>query len=395
MTRPGFDVYIGANLTTRIVSPGTGEAIFSETVSDAHHSTETVFGISRRKPAGWIPPTPYTMIYRRLDLAEGVSRISSSADDFLEYTGCLGGGIPWDSQSHFDGICHSGQLDAHFDSLKQAVLVRCRSNLKQSDINLGVAFAERNATARLLGDTATSMAKAYRNLRNGNVRRAMEDLGISSRRREPRGSNAPQKWLEMQYGWKPLLSDVYGACDALSKRSMDHWIVTAKASKILNEDYSHSWDDFSMGKGGAKVLKSVFGRIDAIPSNEVTISLASMGITNPLLVAWELVPFSFVVDWALPVGGWLDSLDASLGYTSCWYSESALTRADWIIGGVNGSYGGANVDNQYVEKKKFVRIVRTVFPDIPLPAFPGLKDPISLGHMANGLSLLATAFGRK
>lgn len=39
-----------------------------------------------------------------------------------------------------------------------------------------------------------------------------------------------------------------------------------------------------------------------------------MGLTNPLEVTWELLPFSFVADWFLPIGDYVSILDSTLGY---------------------------------------------------------------------------------
>jgi hypothetical protein len=147
----------------------------------------------------------------------------------------------------------------------------------------------------------------------------------------------------------------------------------------------------------AEAVSSCFVRIDALPQNEAIISFVSSGITNPLLIGWELVPFSFVVDWFLPVGGWLESLDALLGYTTAGYSSSLLTRISWV--GVSGPKtvlsSGFVIDDHWSENKKVVRLVRDVSPSVPQARFPSFKDGRSLAHMANGLSLLATAFGRK
>jgi hypothetical protein len=36
----------------------------------------------------------------------------------------------------------------------------------------------------------------------------------------------------------------------------------------------------------------------------------NLGLTDPLSVAWELIPYSFVVDWFVPIGTYLDNLNA-------------------------------------------------------------------------------------
>jgi hypothetical protein len=66
--------------------------------------------------------------------------------------------------------------------------------------------------------------------------------------------------------------------------------------------------------------------------------VSQFGITNPLLLAWELIPYSFVVDWLFPVGRFLSSLDALNGIsdlrvqTSCWEEHSIFFF---------GKYGGS------------------------------------------------------
>jgi hypothetical protein len=291
-------------------------------------------------------------------------------------------------------------------------LQAARINLKGTKVNLGVAFGERKQTARQLGDAAFSIAKSFQALRRGNVRRAMDELGISSRKHEPRGSNVTNKWLGLQYGWKPLLSDVYGACDALARRNADDWSVIAKGKARAKNYYKYAVSPVFNGANGsasngfdactvtAEVTTGALTRIDAIPANTALQSFTSLGLTNPLLIAWELVPFSFVVDWALPIGSWLDSLDATLGFANAWTCTSVLTKSNWTDVGVSktqtsGTYAGKSwIRNSYRGTQRDVQLVRTVSYGVPVPRFPRIKDPRSLGHMANGLALLSQVFGR-
>jgi hypothetical protein len=228
----------------------------------------------------------------------------------------------------------------------------------------------------------------------------MDELGISSKRGQPRGGNVPAKWMELQYGWKPFLSDVYGACDALSKRNKDDWNVTAKGRARTYNVYRYQRNLGPSDDIGANVVATVerraLARIDAQPSNETIISLASMGITNPLMIGWELVPFSFVVDWCLPVGAWLDSLDATFGYSIAGYSNSFFVETKWNDD-VDATYrnGFTVYRNRYTGSKRLVYLDRQVSSSVPLPAFPRFKDPRSFGHMANGLALLAQVFGKR
>lgn len=361
--------------------------------------TETSAGTSRRKPKGFIPPTPYSFFRSSIVYARGTCKnVNLTIPAFTSiYSGVVGGGAGlagrFNSEGHFDLTLPDNHRD---ESLENRALIKARNSLKDSNVNLGVAFAERSQTARLVGDTAIQLAKSFKYLRRGEIRNAMNTLGITSKQREPRGGNVPQKWLELQYGWKPLLSDVHGACKALEKRDKSDWLVTVKGRASSNGSTTKKFVEFDAGEVVAKWRHSVLVRIDALPDNELLIALSSSGITNPLLIGWERLPFSFVVDWILPVGGWLESLDAMLGYTTYGYSSSYLSRFEWDGSGITLPVDNGNqVQNSYKESKRAVRLVRTVSQNVPLAHFPGIKDPRSLEHMANGLSLLATAFGRR
>lgn len=391
MSRPPFVINIPSPWITK--SP-SGATLASGVSADGFHAEETTSGVSRHKPTGWFDPLGYQLFYRNYRRAQGVCSwiwgLNPSVGSIS--TGCVGAAT-FQSNEHFNTTVD--ELAITDSSLPNRALIDARVKMKQKDVDLGVAFAERNATARLLGDTSRRMAKSFNNLKRGRVRAAMRDLGIANSHREPRGSNVPNKWLEMQYGWKPLISDVYGACDALSRSPRETWRVTSRAQVTRQMQWRKTFTGIEAGICEARSECGAFVRIDALPGNDLIMSLASLGITNPLLIAWELVPYSFVVDWALPVGTWLDSLDALLGFEDITISSSAFTKAQWLDRGiVLTDPNGFTAKNDYVGTKTVVKLVRTASNSI-LPTFPEIKDPRSLGHMANGLALLASAFGRR
>lgn len=371
-------------------------------VPDAKHASEKQVGTSRRKPSGWVKPTAYHFSRNRYDRHEGVwSYEYSSGGPFVTQTSYVGvvGSSPqgrFNSLNTFNDLYQPAGIP---NSWVDRAVQQARLNMKDQDINLGAAFGERNATARLLGDTATNLAKSFRDLRRGNWRQASRRLGITNPR-QPRGSSATSKWLELQYGWQPLLSDIHGACDALAKRDKSDWRVTGKGSvkePIVTARITGHERSSDYGFGTVQGERGVFVRIDAVPESDLLRSLSALGITNPAAVAWELVPFSFVVDWALPIGDWLSSLDAMLGYgpTSC--SISKLERFGISHRLMDSQPSGGGWFHKYTRNgtgsRHFVRLDRTVSDSVPLPTLPRFQDPLSLGHMANGLSLLSQVFG--
>lgn len=399
MTRASFETQIrGAcgrtiNNGAEISSVGTGL-----------YASENISGVSRKKPEGFKDPTPYSFRRDRYDSGYGLVE-KQDFDGSTVYRGWVGNGSSFGAFSILN--CFNNLYtwsDAPASYHQDRALVKARLAMKGSNVNLGVAFAERSQTARLVGDSALSLVRSVTALRHGQWRRAFNALGITAPKRAPKGSNWPQKWLEMQYGWKPLLSDVHGAVAALTQRPTSDWRITGKGSSrgdLKDGPATGRWDGpyESNATGEYHGWEGCSVRIDAVPAENPTLhDLAALGITNPLEIAWELVPYSFVVDWFLPVGNYLSSLDAMLGFgpTSC--CITTFKKVNWTLIGKSGSFSGGVVQIKnaaWRAQRERIALIRTVRGDVPLPTLPRFKDPRSFAHMANGLSLLAGAFGRR
>lgn len=404
MARPSFSVNTRSYTTKTIKRPGAADAMTANN-SFSRFSLETVRGGSGKTlPNGFREPSDYFCRVRSYNRSVGFYELEDrNADGSLRSRTLINGVIgettlgPRLDENVFNDLLVESWVDNPPSSLRDKALVKARVAMKQGDVNLGVAFAERNMTARLLGDTASNIGNAYRSLRRGRWKDTCRHLGIPLQ--SPVKGNIPQQWLGYQYGWKPLLADVYGSVEALSRLPPSDWAVTGKGSAFDTTSHSIYQKDYGYSRVDGKVTgrRGVFVRIDAVPSNDVLKAFTSLGLTNPLLIAWELVPFSFVVDWALPIGSYLESLDAMLGYDKTYCSISYLRKANWSVQGSGGVYSlsgrtlTARESTQPALKRMSV-LNREALKTVPLPTLPRFKDPWSLGRMANGLSLLAAAF---
>lgn len=396
-----------ARPAVHLVSPGTS----SWKHSDGRHLNflgvgselhDVAAGTTRAKPKGWVPPTSYTLNHKFIINSRGTLSVDHGEDPSSgkrvtqEYRGLIGGGIVFNDENHYDQVFPENQLALDPNGLENAALIDALIQLKNQKVNLGVAWGERSKTAQLLGDTMTSIGRSFQQLRRGRFNNAARELGIRSKIRKPRGSNIPQQWLALQYGWKPLLSDVYGSVAALHAQEPSNWNVTAKGRKTLKDikkTYSYQTTVNNVQPGfiaTAEVTRSAFVRIDAISTGGAIMPLTSLGITNPLVVAWELVPFSFVIDWALPIGDYLNSLDAMIGYTGAWFSSSLKCKGKWTLSGASQSFSNGRYNRgNFGGRKEMLVLRRTPSSGFTLPSPPSFKSPASLTHMANALSLAA------
>lgn len=327
--------------------------------------------------------------------------------------------------SYFGSIIENdwmNRLPSYSNNLRSGVITDLRLKVKDQKVNLGQAFAERRMTANLLADTLTRIANATLAFRKGNWKQAKRLLEQKRSRkylealkkkhpltwdrlmRKPAAAwkQAPASWLEFQYGWNPLINDVMGSIELL--RSMDDpvdWHLTAKASRQEKASYPVSFRNATYlvqisGKGTASTFRGMFGRVDYHPSNSFLSTLSNnSGLSNPLLLQWELLPYSFVLDWGVQVGDWISSLDATQ------YMEfvggSLTDRRELILEGLlpvddRHPKGASTVwQNPSPGSGRRFELHREAWSSWPVASAPRFKDPLSLTHVANALSLLAEA----
>jgi hypothetical protein len=128
--------------------------------------------------------------------------------------------------------------------------------------------------------------------------------------------------------------------------------------------------------------------ISSIPIKLLTI----VGLSDPLSVAWEVVPFSFVLDWFLPIGNYIESFSAERGLKRI--ALSASVQTDGGIDVVGKSHVSAS--GQGASGCTFSSFKRVVLTDLPaLPFRPvSLIDLVDGWHVTTSLALLKQVFGK-
>lgn len=397
--------------------------------SHIHKCVESVVGVRRKKPVGWMEPTDYYFYRRRSDVAYGSVHVFVNSGNWSIHSGWLGNGSRIISQNHWDATLMGSTLPQV--STENSALIKARNDLQSTRVNYGQAIGESNQTARLVGDSCLRLARTVKALARGDARGVAKQLSVHknpprkfvkkiqktisagqiNRIRKKMSKDEAERfdknirnmknvtgaWLELQYGWKPLLADVRGSIQNLKKFDRYAWIMTGKGSARENVNIRKvltTTGSFHSGVCEAKGFRNVKYILIGVPTINPAAITNDLGLANLPLVGWELVPFSFVVDWFLPVGAWIDSLDATLNYTELRTVKSVFCKIDWH------DYGDMSVPHSpYVKSSAYngfsseVNLKRTVSAGVPIPGRPSIKDPFSYAHMANGLALLVQIFG--
>lgn len=298
--------------------------------------------------------------------------------------------------------------------------MKARALLNQSAGSAAVTLAEINKTASLIADTARTLASAYSYLRHGNLGGFATAVGITVPKRRirafyqrthpPGGLTAAQiqqhaasAWLQYTYGWRPMINDVYTQAENLANYLYkNQGIVHEVIGKASEFKVARSEQLFAPGTW--KHTKLVTTRESARVTVRYKMSMDQsqflnvFGLQNPMLIAWEVVPFSFVVDWFLPVGSFLESLTATAGLD---FHSGAESQKTVCASTVRVSPYGVFSDPGYKRtftvkgsdpKATYRRKLRVTLNDFPTISPPSFKNPVSVSHAISSLALLTAVF---
>lgn len=366
---------------------------------------------SRKKPSGWLSPTSFSLstnspnaicfdyFYARATAKSTGNRITVIGNE--KY------GVSVSNLSFDNGLASRAELKA-------------LQKLKDQHVNLSVAFAERAATAETVAQTATMLARAINRIRKFDVPGTLAALGadnftgLTKKQRRilssslPNTEKASNLWLSLQYGWLPLLSDVYGSAEQLAQHDAaypDRYraSVRGKAGSTQKNDFYKVGQFACSGGMRFNLMRSndnemsAYVRLDFKVGNPVLAEASQVGFTNPVSVAWELVPFSFVADWFYPIGNYINALDATLGWDFMGGSltkriEQKTRNYPQNDAGYNGNYYNGTVMSGYGTYYR-KSVTRSVYSAPPIPDLIRPKVPDFGGRRAsNAIALLKQAF---
>lgn len=133
-------------------------------------------------------------------------------------------------------------------------------------------------------------------------------------------------------------------------------------------------------------------------------TLQQLGVTNPLLLAWELVPYSFIADWFIPVGDYLQSLDRFLGkeFVKGCISKTIQTTSRTKLKALRSTNYWYTFELKSCPESLYrIRFHnRTPYSSFPSTSLPTIDVNLNCSRMVDALSLLkqrstlATKFGK-
>lgn len=271
------------------------------------------------------------------------------------------------------------------------LLGKLREKVAGSSFNAGVFLGEGKQALKMVADSATRILRGYRAMRHGNFRDAANFLTSGKKKQEAISrKTTSNSWLELQYGWLPLLCDVHDGAQFLAHHLNEPLVHTVVVRQRSN-------GPLTCTNPAGQYVESYAYREKVITAKLKEVGVYSLaGMMDPLSVQWEIMPYSFIIDWFLPIGDWLSARGLQSSLTGTFVTSTKSVRSFSGLTGKMTAYGMSGFIPSTVScRQKQVNFTRTVSNSlsIPLPEVVPLNRAYSWRRAANAVALI-TQLGR-
>lgn len=220
---------------------------------------------------------------------------------------------------------------------------------KLQDAQLGTVIATMDQSYRMIAERGMSLYKGLRAVKQGRLGDAFWHIVGNTNPRVPtkpdswsgragerirNGTKAASAtWLEFHYGWSPLANDILSAAHSIHNVTNERKKVSGSgkydtSKKLSRSRFGDSSQKYSSKAGCAILIEDPVDRLQLSPWD----------FPNHV---WEVMPWSFVVDWFVPINAWLtlQSPVIKRSIQHSWVSNScAITRDEGREIVVSGKY---------------------------------------------------------
>lgn len=356
-------------------------------------------GFITKRRQGQLPVNPYTLSC--VDIRPGTYDTSQMLTNGTFFT----------ASYDVNRLLTQADIPTGHQSVDENLLIAKIRGRISATANIGEDIATAHQTTRMLGTTLNRFGTFLQLVSGGTpsgLRRFLGDAqgsnafvkGVSQMRKG--GLNGAillsRLWLEYRYGWLPLVEDVSQVMTAFQQYAgKGSYIarVSGKRSKVSENIRAVAY----ASNPGSSTVRTRYYYENAKTTCRMGFSykmdakmlatLNGLGLTSPVSLAWDLVPFSFVVDWFLPIGPALSAISAFQGLTFVQGYKTYFTERTVFLN-IDQSY--SNADSTWRESGKSygkrISVTRTALTSFPGAVRPELKNPYSFIHAANAAAII-------
>lgn len=226
-------------------------------------------------------------------------------------------------------------------------------------------------------------------------------------------SQSSRLWLEYRYGWRPLVFDMVDTLkawhaqelrDSLRKRDLRRvtgsgvYETLASSTSTVTEGVYRRWTVRIDSVQRSEARCFAYYEVDKTWGSNLQ-RLNDFGVFDVPRAAWEVVPFSFVADWFVPIGDWLGALTPKVGVnivasgtTDHTVRENVrtVTKYEWLgtTAATGDNFGAAAPLMKVGSSDQVSETKKTRTTNLTAPSFPPVDVKINLSRVADALALL-------
>lgn len=337
--------------------------------------------------------------------------VSESQADFRNGSGTIVRRItgPWANLSANE----SETLAVLNSALAQDVLRKTLSRLTENDVAFNAFLLQGKQTLKTVTNLATGIASTTDSLMTSEFKHPRNWKRWLANAGNVAVENFSGKYLEYLYGWRPLADDVTNAFqmmrDGYTGPEEKRFRLVARGHRKLKDEktFNRVCGTYWFPNWTTTQQLSVTDRCKLVLMYQFPNQAGEMLPTmTPFGTAWELAPWSFVVDWFIPVGDWIGAMEAT--QFAIYLQNAVLTQSSEVAS--NGSqpsrWVSTPVTGGFIEtyRSKPPTVSGKTFTmrrEILTPAqvldrirFPSFSSKFGLPQASQALALLSQVFNK-
>lgn len=364
-------------------------------------------------PDGWRKPSPYYACITHND--PGTVRVTGYSGEGIyrrdfEWYGTIFVNVPGGA-----AVCHSVDkktLEANLPTqfAAEKALVKALNNVADRKASFSESVAELRSSVVGLARNATQINEFLSAALKRDWFRAGTALGLNPRSRKARrardrtiaaGQGLSSAWLNYWFGLSPIVSDMVAIAAYMSDESVHNKLrVKGSATVPIYRKTSVETIEPSFGygmpgiKSSSNVTINSYGKVSltyTIPDTDLR-RLTTFGAVDIPATAWAILPWSFAIDWVIPVSEILKSLTASHGLN---FRGGTMTKVVKISKDPINTVVVPAISSQVIEtnvaiigKVSGLLMERSVYKSDPKPVSLWVKDPFDVWKGVTSLALL-------
>lgn len=275
------------------------------------------------------------------------------------------------------------------------LLQKMLKKVKGHTYDIGVALAEVDKLAGTVLGTIKNLCYGVDDLRKLRFAQFARRFGAKPPRRRANESlvlkDVSGRFLEMRYAWGPAIADAYEAAKAFEAISNGPRRQRFRASRMKTRT-ADLHTNYGVVQQTVEAKKSYLYEM----YEEMDVA-RQLGLFHPGGVLWERLPWSFVIDWFIPIGTYLSLIGQVPGMKGRWCvsrtlrhtSSGIITQSPepwaWTI--------ASPFPNHNMERFSYERTIQSFPPNVPHPKFR-VAGAIQGKRIANAIALAHQKFFR-